>query len=160
MLLRVCLWRWYLNISPKSISIANYLSWEKQMLDRLTGGLEGRSQALALPRADGRKWKIFCSSGLRMPLETRNEEIRSDQSLRQVWLGATPWISAHQASLSVTNSRSSQSAYQNAVNSGESLPQISEGKMNVPGETNWSLPSSRKAKQVVWVSVTARPGKC
>ena len=88
----------------------------KAMLDQLTGGLEGRNQALALPRADGRKWKIFCSSGLRMPLETRNEEI--------------------------------QSAYQNAENSGESLPQISGGKMNVPGKTNWSPSSSRKVKQV------------
>ena len=33
--------------------------------------------------------------------------IRSDQSLSRVWLFATPWIAAHQASLSITNSRSS-----------------------------------------------------
>ena len=33
--------------------------------------------------------------------------IRSDQSLSRVRLFATPWIPAHQASLSVTNSRSS-----------------------------------------------------
>ena len=33
--------------------------------------------------------------------------IRSDQSLSLVRLFATPWISAHQASLSITNSRSS-----------------------------------------------------
>ena len=33
--------------------------------------------------------------------------IRSDQSLSRVWLFATPWIEARQASLSVTNSRSS-----------------------------------------------------
>jgi len=33
--------------------------------------------------------------------------IRSDQSLSQVQLFATPWIAAHQASLSITNSRSS-----------------------------------------------------
>ena len=32
--------------------------------------------------------------------------IRSDQSLSRVWLFATPWIAAHQASLSITNSRS------------------------------------------------------
>ena len=31
----------------------------------------------------------------------------SVQSLRHVWLFATPWIAAHQASLSITNSRSS-----------------------------------------------------
>ena len=33
--------------------------------------------------------------------------IRSDQSLSRVRLIATPWIAAHQASLSITNSRSS-----------------------------------------------------
>ena len=33
--------------------------------------------------------------------------IRSDQSLSRVWLFATPWIAARQASLSITNSRSS-----------------------------------------------------
>ena len=34
-------------------------------------------------------------------------QIRSDQSLSCVWLFATPWIAARQASLSITNSRSS-----------------------------------------------------
>ena len=34
-------------------------------------------------------------------------KIRSDKSLSRVWLFATPWIAAHQASLSITNSRSS-----------------------------------------------------
>ena len=34
-------------------------------------------------------------------------QIRSDQSLSRVWLFATPWIAARQASLSNTNSRSS-----------------------------------------------------
>ena len=34
-------------------------------------------------------------------------QIRSDQSLSRVWLSATPWIAARQASLSITNSRSS-----------------------------------------------------
>ena len=36
-----------------------------------------------------------------------SDQIRSDQSLSHVWLFATPWITAHQASLSITNSRSS-----------------------------------------------------
>ena len=31
-------------------------------------------------------------------------QIRSDQSLSHVWLFATPWTAAHQASLSITNS--------------------------------------------------------
>ena len=34
-------------------------------------------------------------------------QIRSDQSLSRVRLFVTPWIAAHQASLSITNSRSS-----------------------------------------------------
>ena len=34
-------------------------------------------------------------------------QIRSDQSLSHVWLFATPWIAARQASLSITNSQSS-----------------------------------------------------
>ena len=36
-----------------------------------------------------------------------SDQIRSDQWLSCVWLFATPWIAAHQASLSITNSRSS-----------------------------------------------------
>ena len=39
--------------------------------------------------------------------ELKKDQIRSDQSLSRVWLSATPWITAHQASLSITNSRSS-----------------------------------------------------
>jgi len=35
------------------------------------------------------------------------DQIRSDQSLSRVWLSATPWTAAHQASQSITNSRSS-----------------------------------------------------
>ena len=33
-------------------------------------------------------------------------QIRSNQSLSRVWLFATPWIAAHQGSLSITNSQS------------------------------------------------------
>ena len=36
-----------------------------------------------------------------------SDQIRSDQLLSRVWLFATPWITARQASLSSTNSRSS-----------------------------------------------------
>ena len=36
-----------------------------------------------------------------------SDQIRSNQSLSCVWLFATPWIAARQASLSITNSRSS-----------------------------------------------------
>ena len=44
---------------------------------------------------------IFTKSTLKL------NQIRSDQSLSHVWLFATPWVAAHQASLSITNSRSS-----------------------------------------------------
>ena len=40
-------------------------------------------------------------------LKPRSSVARSDQSLSRVWFFATPWISAHQASLSIINSRSS-----------------------------------------------------
>ena len=36
-----------------------------------------------------------------------SDQIRSDQSLSRVWLFATPWIAARQASLSIINSWSS-----------------------------------------------------
>ena len=39
-------------------------------------------------------------------LSLLRDQIRSDQSLSRVWLFATPWIAACQASLSITNSRS------------------------------------------------------
>ena len=40
-------------------------------------------------------------------LRAGSDQIRSDQSLSRVWLFATPWIAARQASLSITNSQSS-----------------------------------------------------
>ena len=40
-------------------------------------------------------------------LDSYSDQIRSDQSLSRVQLFATPWIAARQASLSITNSRSS-----------------------------------------------------
>ena len=40
-------------------------------------------------------------------LHGKSDQIRSDQSLSHVQLFATPWITAHQASLSITNSWSS-----------------------------------------------------
>ena len=40
-------------------------------------------------------------------VKTQSDQIRSDQSFSRVRLFATPWIAAHQASLSITNSRSS-----------------------------------------------------
>ena len=40
-------------------------------------------------------------------IQWKDNQIRSDQSLSRVRLFATPWITARQASLSITNSRSS-----------------------------------------------------
>ena len=40
-------------------------------------------------------------------IEDENHPFRSDHSLSRVWHFVTPWISARQASLSITNSRSS-----------------------------------------------------
>ena len=48
---------------------------------------------------------IFAQCCLHAPL--LSDQIRSDQSLSRVRLFATPWITARQASLSITNSQSS-----------------------------------------------------
>ena len=47
------------------------------------------------------------SVGLYCQHMRHSDQIRSDQSLSRVRLFATPWIAAHQASLSITNSWSS-----------------------------------------------------
>jgi len=52
----------------------------------------------------------LCSHSLQMDswfVDSDSDQIRSDQSLSRVRLLATPWIAAHQVSLSITNSRSS-----------------------------------------------------
>ena len=50
----------------------------------------GHALASKPPPPPGRPWMLFQSSSV--------------QSLNSVWLFATPWTSAHQASLSITNS--------------------------------------------------------
>ena len=50
-------------------------------------------------------WMDFLCDVIR--LRKWNDQIRSDQSFSRVRLLATPWIAAHQASLSITNSQSS-----------------------------------------------------
>ena len=56
--------------------------------------------------SQGKSTGVGCHCLLR-PTETNDLYIRSDQLLSRVRLFATPWIAAHQASLSITNSRSS-----------------------------------------------------
>ena len=57
--------------------------------------------------------QLFASGGLRIGASASasvlpvNMRISSVQSLSHVWLPATPWIAARQASLSITNSQSS-----------------------------------------------------
>ena len=50
---------------------------------------------------------VWNHQGSNFPCRERSDQIRSDQSLSRVWFFATPWIAARQASLSITNSRSS-----------------------------------------------------
>ena len=61
-----------------------------------------------------RDWtQVFCTAGGFFTIWATREapsfiyQIRSDPLLSRVWLFATPWIAAHQASLSITNSRNS-----------------------------------------------------
>ena len=54
-----------------------------------------------------RKCIIYSHNVINKRKCTQGHQIRSDQSLSCVWLFATPWIAARQASLSITNSWSS-----------------------------------------------------
>ena len=50
---------------------------------------------------------LIIASSIKIPLmhiNTLHVQFSSVQSLSRVWLFATPWITAHQASLSITNS--------------------------------------------------------
>ena len=47
-----------------------------------------------------------CHKAPCLPLDKGQAQFSSVQSLSHVWLFATPWTTAHQASLSITNSRS------------------------------------------------------
>lgn len=122
-----------LNMSPKSKSIANYLSWTKQLLDQMTGGLEGMSQALALPRTDGKKWRSFCLSGLPMPLDIKGGKLWSVLQSKIMWILERVFPTG--------------------------THRCPREKMNVPGKTSWSLPFSRQAKKVEWVLSTTKACK-
>ena len=52
-------------------------------------------------------WPSFCSSRKPLAISFTWYQFSSVQSLSCVWLFATPWIAARQASVSITNSRSS-----------------------------------------------------
>ena len=69
--------------------------------DEMFGQLTWKRKGRALRGGKGWGWQL--SQERRKGLES----FSSVQSLSRVWLFATPWITAHQASLSITNSRSS-----------------------------------------------------
>ena len=54
-----------------------------------------------------KKWQYISQNELKTNEFKHNYKVRSDQSLSRVRPFATPWIAACQASLSITNSRSS-----------------------------------------------------
>ena len=103
---------------PKSASQKTLSSWEGEGF-REPGGLEGC--VVSTPRPHLLKSALTFLSSAGKPLlsdsrETRGQEISPSspprslsvaaQSLSRVWLFATPWTAARQASLSITNSRS------------------------------------------------------
>ena len=69
------------------------------------------SPSETMPQCNVKSQSLFLlySQGLGglLPLRHLSDRIRSDQLLSRVRLFATPWIAARQASLSITNSRSS-----------------------------------------------------
>ena len=61
-----------------------------------------------MPTTSPRSFHLLLQPSLSLFVENMSQtQIRSDQSLSRVRLFATPWIAARQASLSITNSRSS-----------------------------------------------------
>ena len=82
---------WLICLLPHSVLLSLYLVW-----------VPGSSPGTLLPRPPCplAGWWIQSTRGT-------SWTISSVQSLSRVWLFATPWIAARQASLSITNSRSS-----------------------------------------------------
>ena len=94
-------------------SIPNNKSYWKFQLERTRWWGVGGCGTHLSPRIY-QEYTFRHRSACRTPAESRHEYptnrkecIRSDQSLSRVWLFATPWIAARQASLSITNSRNS-----------------------------------------------------
>ena len=77
---------------------------------QLSGGPQALLQRSSSRWIPSHHWTSFDIAGLPFPSEARlhfflHKTFRSDHSLSHVWLFATPWIAARQASLSITNSR-------------------------------------------------------
>ena len=63
-------------------------------------------QAPLSMNSPGNNIRVVAISFSRRSSQPRDQTLRSVQSLSCVWLFATPWTAAHQASLSLTNSQS------------------------------------------------------
>ena len=93
-----------------AISFSNAWKWKVKV--RSLSGVRLLATPLTAPyQAPPSMWfsrqEYWSGVPLPSPLETSSDQIRSDQSLSRVRLFAIPWIAARQASLSITNSRSS-----------------------------------------------------
>ena len=81
-----------------------------------------------------------------------NSQFSSVKSLSHVWLFATPWTAARQASLSITNSRSSlkpMSIVGDAIQPSQPLSSLSPPALNLPqhqGLLKWVSSSHQVAK--------------
>ena len=84
----------------------NSFRWVEQLVWRKA--LQMRVENCLLPLI---RFPLLSFSLRRVYITTKNQywyiQFSSVQSLSRVWLFATPWITARQASLSITNSRSS-----------------------------------------------------
>ena len=103
-----------LNIKQKSMIILSHWHWEKTWCAPVTDPWKARVQISDWKQKG--KIKMYCNKENELwpalqyvvkLFEIYAFQFSSVQSLSRVQLFATPWIAAHQASLSITNSQSS-----------------------------------------------------
>ena len=103
-----------LNIKQKSMIILSHRHWEKMWCAPVTDPWKARVQISDWKQKG--KIKMYCNKEIELwpalqyvvkLFEIYALQFSSVQSLSRVQLFATPWIAAHQASLSITNSRTS-----------------------------------------------------
>ena len=86
-------------------------------------------------------------------------QFSSVQSLSRVWLLATPWIAARQASLSITNSRSSLKLM--SIESGWT-PGVGNGQGGLACCDSWGCKESDTTERLDWteLKLLTEDGKC
>ena len=90
---------WHLHMLDK------YKSWATEQTHTVSRAIN--KQAIThLKVNDFKMFNDNSTSEFQPKLEILKNSFSSVQSVSHVWLFATPWIAAHQASLSITNSRS------------------------------------------------------